>query len=61
MSYTATHAMRLKDGKSLAAKVKSVTDGHATRIAALETAVDKLSKALLGITNSVITNVTREG
>ena len=55
MSYTATHAARLKDMKSLGSKVKTITDDHEARIAALE----ELATALLGVTNSVIGNIER--
>ncbi|MBQ7666108.1 MAG: hypothetical protein IJS42_05285 [Synergistaceae bacterium] len=55
MSYTATHAGRLKDLKSLGSKVKTITDDHEARIAALE----ELATALLGVTNSVIWNIER--
>ncbi|MBQ3446945.1 MAG: hypothetical protein IJG37_04795 [Synergistaceae bacterium] len=56
MSYNAGHEARIKDIKRLAVQLKSITDELETRIGWLE----ELASSLLGITNSVITNITRE-
>ena len=56
MAYTNTHVMRLKDGKSLASKIKAITENHEQRLLWLE----ELATSLLGVTNSVITNITKE-
>ena len=56
MSYKATDIARVKDIRTAANQLKAITDELETRIEWLE----ELSGAILGITNSVITNVTRE-
>ena len=56
MSYNAADIARVKDIRTAASQMKAITDELETRIEWLE----ELSGAILGVTNSVITNITRK-
>ena len=56
MSYNAADIARVKDIRTAANQLKAITDELETRIEWLE----ELSGAILGVTNSVITNITRK-
>ncbi len=56
MSYNTNKKARLKDLKRTASRQKAITDNHEQRLLWLE----ELATSLLGVTNSVITNITRE-
>lgn len=56
MSYNANKKARLKDVKNPVSRLKAITDDHEQRLEWLE----ELALSLLGITNSVITNITKE-
>ena len=55
MAYDTNKKVRIKDLKALALEVKDLSD----RIDDLEADMQNLSKALLTLTNSVITNIQR--
>ena len=56
MSYNANKKARLKDVKRSVSKLKATTDNHEQRLEWLE----ELASSLLDLTNSVITNITKE-
>ena len=56
MSYNANRKVKTKHLKTAITRVKATTDNHEQRLLWLE----ELASSLLGITNSVITNITRE-
>ena len=56
MPYNAENLARVKDIRATANQLKAIIDELETRIGWLE----ELSGAILGVTNSVITNLTKE-
>ena len=56
MSYNAEKKAKLKAVKRLASRVKAITDNHEQRLIWLE----ELASSLLDLTNSVISNITKE-
>ena len=55
MAYNPTRKARIKDLKTLALKVKDLSE----RLDDMEAEIQSLSQALLTLTNSVITNIQR--
>ncbi len=55
MAYNVNKKARMKDVKNFAAQIKALTDELSGRIDKLE----ELAEGLLGVTNSVITNIER--
>ena len=56
MSYNADKKIRLKDVKRSVSRLKTTTDNHEQRLLWLE----ELAGSLLGLTNAVISNITRK-
>ena len=56
MSYNAEKKAKLKAVKRLASRQKAITDNHEQRLIWLE----ELASSLLDLTNSVISNITKE-